>query len=446
MPTMNESRAIESAGARDNKPVRSEATTESGTAVPEQIARAAPMKDERSSQVSAATPPARRGHLKARAILIGIVLLIVSGIAYALRPKPVTVDTAAASLGPMRVTVDADAVTRVRQSFVVAAPVGGLVQRITVRAGDVVRAGDSIASITTPPLFGTERRAVHARVDAALAAQLQFDARLSQAELALAQAQRDEARANRLGEAGAIPERDVELAKLTVANRRAELGTVRAQRRVALAELAEARAALDAASGHNEATTIVRAPGEGRVLSVPQSSARVVAAGTPLLELGDPGALEVAADVLSSDAASVRVGQPVILRGWGGTPLNGVVRVVEPSAHTRISALGVEEQRLTVVIDPSPVPPSLGDGYRLDASIVVWEGDALTVPASALLREGNAWDVFAVRDGRAVRERVTIGHVGGGVAEVTGGLKTADRVVIFPPDALRSGDRVRETR
>jgi HlyD family secretion protein len=213
-----------------------------------------------------------------------------------------------------------------------------------------------------------------------------------------------------------------------------------------MAELAEARAALDAAVGHNEATTIVRAPGDGRVLSVPQSSARVVAAGTPLLELGDPGALEVAADVLSSDAASVRVAQPVILRGWGGTPLNGVVRVVEPSAHTRISALGVEEQRLTVVIDPSPVPPSLGDGYRLDASIVVWEGNALAVPASALLRQGNDWDVFAVRNGRAARERVSIGHVGGGVAQVTSGLKAGDRVVIFPPDVLRDGDRVRETR
>lgn len=442
MPTVNESRA--SARATPAIPVAPSAVSE--PVVHEQTVRPTPTSPERSSPVVNPKPTSRRGHLKARAILIGLVLLVVSGIAYALRPKPMTVDAAAASFGPIRVTVDADAVTRVRQSFVVAAPVGGLVQRITVRAGDLVRAGDSIASITTPPLFDTERRAVQARVDAALAAQLQFDARLSQAELALAQAQRDEARANRLIEAGAIAERDVELAALTVANRRAELGTVRAQRRVALAELAEARAALDAAVGHNEATTVVRAPGDGRVLSLPQSSARVVAAGTPLLELGDPGALEVAADVLSSDAASVRVGQAVILRGWGGTPLNGVVRVVEPSAHTRISALGVEEQRLTVVIDPSPVPHSLGDGYRLDASIVVWEGNALTVPASALLREGNAWEVFAVRDGRAVRERVTVGHVGGGVAEVTGGLKAADRVVIFPPDALRSGDRVRETR
>ena len=179
------------------------------------------------------------------------------------------------------------------------------------------------------------------------------------------------------------------------------------------------------------------------MLSVPQRSARVVAAGTPLLELGDPGALEVAADVLSSDAASVRAGQKVVLRGWGGTPIDGVVRVVEPSARTRTSALGVEEQRLTVVIDLSPVPDALGDGYRLDASIVVWEGRVLTVPAGALLRDGDTWHVLMVRDGRALRRRVDIGHVGGGAAEVRSGLLSGDRVVLFPPDALRDGARVR---
>jgi HlyD family secretion protein len=172
----------------------------------------------------------------------------------------------------------------------------------------------------------------------------------------------------------------------------------------------------------------------------------VVAAGTALLELGDPNALEVAADVLSRDAASVRAGQQVILRGWGGTPLDGVVRVVEPSARTRVSALGVEEQRLTVVIDAAQVPRSLGDGYRLDASIVVWEGRPLAIPASALLREGEEWHLFVVREGRAVRQRVDIGHVGSGAAEVRGGLRAGDRVVLFPPDALRDGTRVRETR
>jgi HlyD family secretion protein len=376
--------------------------------------------------------------------VIGLVVLAIAGIAFALRPTPLTIEWSAATVGPMRVTIDADAVTRVRQPFMVAAPVGGLVRRLTVNVGDVVRGGDPIAAISAPPVYSTERRAVDARVDAAVAGQLQFDARLSQAELSLAQALRDEARAKRLVDAGAMAERDLELATLTVVTRRADVGTVRAQRRIAVAEVAQARAARDAAVGQAEATTIVRAPTGGRVLTVPQRSARVVAAGAPLMELGDPGALDVAADVLSSDAASIRAGQRVILSGWGGSPLTGIVRVVEPSARTRISALGVEEQRLTVVIDPSLPPNTLGDGYRLDASIVVWEGRALTIPASALIRAGDRWEVYVVRDGRAARQVVDIGHVGGGAAEVRSGLKSGERVVLFPSDALRDGARIRE--
>ena len=418
------------------------------TAVPERppVSPASPEPSGAPPRSAAPAPASPRRHLKARAAVIGGGVLVVAGIAYALRPKPVDVDVMVASVAPMSVTIDADAAARVRQPFTITAPVGGLVERLTVRAGDRLRAGDPVAAIATPPLHSTERRAVEARADAAAAGHSQFEARLSQAELALAQALRDEARARQLVDAGAVAERDLELATLTVSYRRADLGTVRAQRRVALAELAEARAALDAAAGQSGTTTIVRAPTAGRVLSVAQRSARVVAAGTPLLELGDPGALEVAADVLSSDAASVRSGQRVILRGWGGAPLQGVVRVVEPSARTRVSALGVEEQRLTVVIDPASVPDALGDGYRLDASIVVWTGRVLTVPAGALMREGDAWHVFLVRDGRAVHRQVDVGHVGSGVAEVRAGLRPGERVVLFPPDVLRDGARVRPTR
>ena len=445
MPTIIETPSVVPPRLRGATPSRNEPLTQQTiTPAPSPPSSPKPGMFEPKTTVSPAKKPHRLS--KARLIVIGVLALIVAGIAFALRPTPVEVDTGTAVVAPMRVTIDADAVTRVRQPFAITAPVTGLVQRITVRPGDRVRAGDPLVAITTAPLFSTERRAVASRVDAALATQLQFDARLSQAELALAQAQRDEARARQLVAAGAIAERDLELATLTVATRRADLGTVRAQRQVALAELAQARAALDGAIGQDGATTIVRAPSAGQVLSVPQRSARVVGAGTPLLELGDPGALEVAADVLSSDAASVRSGQKVILRGWGGTPLDGVVRVVEPSARTRVSALGVEEQRLTVVIDAATVPASLGDGFRLDASIVTWEGRPLTVPASALLREGDTWELFVVRDGRASRQRVEIGHVGGGAAEVRGGLLAGDRVVLFPPDALRSGDRVQTSR
>lgn len=385
-------------------------------------------------------------HLVARLVLLLVIVLVGALLLMALRPKPVTVDVAAATTGPMRVTVDADAVTRVRQPFMITAPVSGLVERLAAREGDEVQQGQVLATISTLPQQSTERRAAVARVDAARAGALQFEMQLSQAELALAQARRDQSRAQQLLQAGALAERDMELAALTVASRRAELGTVRAQQRIAVAELAQARAALDAAVAEPSAATIVRAPGRGRVLSVPERSARVVAAGTPLLQLGDPGALEVAADVLSSDAAVVRPGQRVILRGWGGPPLDGLVRVVEPSARTRLSALGVEEQRLNVIIDPVSPPRALGDGYRLDASIVVWEARALGVPAGALVRDGDTWQVFVLRGDRAVRTRVTIGHVGSGAAEVLAGLRPGDRVVLLPPDQLRDGARVRASR
>lgn len=416
------------------------------------IATAAAAPPGTSSEPRMARPPAspqpsrRRGPRLLRLVLIALAILIGAALVLALRPRPLAVEVAVATTGPVRVTVDADAVTRVRQPFTITAPVGGLVGRLAVRAGDEVRAGEPLAAIATPPMHSTERRATRARVDAARAGTLQFAVQLSQAELALAQARRDEARARQLLQAGAIAERDVELAALTVATRRAELGTVRAQQDVAVAELAQARAALDAAVEQPDVATIVRAPGDGRILAVPDRSARVVAAGTPLLQFGDPRALEVTADVLSSDAATVRPGQRVILRGWGGPPLEGRVRVVEPSARTRLSALGVEEQRLTVVVDPAAIPRTLGDGYRLDASIVTWEGRTLSVPAGALLRNGDAWELFIVRDGRAVRTRVQVGHVGGGVAEVLGGLQDGARVVLLPLDQLRDGARVRPSR
>jgi HlyD family secretion protein len=438
-PTIDLGPAASTAEVRTAVPPATGLSPETEAAPPEDIPR-------RAAPAPSTTPARslqRRSRRRARIILLIVLLLTVTAVTFALRPSPMDVETSTAGVRTLRVSVDADAVTRVRQRFTVTAPLGGLVHRLALHEGDLVRAGDTLASITTQPVHSSERDAASARVDALRAGLLQFDARLAQADLALAQATRDEARARQLNAAGAIADRDVELATLTVVNRRAELGTAQAQRRMALAELSEARSALAAAIGTQGATTVVRAPAPGRVLEIPDRSARVVVAGSPLLELGDPGALEVAADVLSADAASVRVGQPVTLRGWGGAALHGVVRLVEPSARTRVSALGVEEQRLAVVIDLPDVPPALGVGYRLDASIDVWSGRVLAVPASALLRVGETWEVFVVRNGRVQRQPMRVGHVGSGVAEVLGGLRAGDSVVVFPPDALRRGDRVR---
>lgn len=378
-----------------------------------------------------------------RAIVALVALLVVAGIAWVLRPTSLAVETAVAAPRAMRVTVDADALTRVNAHFTVTAPLSGLVRRLELHEGDLVRAGSVVAVMSTAPTHPEERVAAAARLDAARAGERQAAARLTQASAALAQTERDTRRTRELAAAGALPERDVETAALNMAGSRADLDAARAQSRMAAAELVQARAALNAASQSSTETT-VRAPSSGVVLRVPERSARVVAAGTPLLEIGDPATLEVAADVLSSDAASIRAAQPVELRGWGGAPLRGTVRLVEPSARTRISALGVEEQRLTVVIDLQDAPVTLGDGYRLDASIAVWQSDkVLAVPASALLRAGERWALYVVQGGRASRRDVRVGHVGGGLAEITDGLRAGETVIVFPPDAIRDGARVK---
>ena len=398
--------------------------------------------------VSAGRPPARprprkRVVTRARAIA-AVVLVAVAALVFAvMRPQPLDVDVARVARGDMHVTVDADAVTRVRARFTVAAPVTGLVERIALAEGDSVRAGDVVAVITASPADPTSRRMAAAHLEVARATLGEAEARARQVQANLAQAERDLVRTQRLAAAGALAERDVESATLAVTARRSDLDAVRAQSRLAAAEVAQARAALDAAAG-TAAPATVRAPGAGRVLRIPERSARVATAGTPLLEVGDPASLEVSADVLSIDAASIRAGQEVALRGWGGAPLAGRVRRVEPSARTHVSALGVEEQRLAVIIDLDRPPPTLGDGYRLVASTTVWEGrGVLRVPAGALLRTSAGWQLFVVEDGRARRRDVRIGHVGGADAEVLGGLREGETIVLFPSDKLRDGERVR---
>jgi HlyD family secretion protein len=189
----------------------------------------------------------------------------------------------------------------------------------------------------------------------------------------------------------------------------------------------------------------VRSPTTGRILRVPDASERIVAAGTPVAELGDPCDLEVVVDVLSTDAVRVVPGAPVELVAWGGEEaLGGRVRQVEPSAVTRVSALGVDEQRVNVIVDLVDTPPALGDGFRLDARIVVWQADrVLLVPASAVFRTGSGWSAFVVADGRAQLRQVRVGHRSDAAVEVLEGLAEGDRVVLFPSDRLQSGLRVR---
>ena len=397
-----------------------------------------------SSAASSKASAVRRTPTVRRVVAAAVVLLALAGVGAALRPDAIVVETATALHAPMQATVDAEGRTRVRDRYVVAAPVSGRLERVPLQEGDLVRAGDVVARIGPAPLDEPSARQARARLDAARALLREAATRVRTAEAASAQAGRDAGRARRLHEAGALAPRALEEAELQAAARADELAAARAHAAAAEAEVAQATAALMHVGGGGEGVVPVRAPAAGRVLRLAGRSERVIAPGATIAEIGDTRGLEVVVDVLSSDAALVRPGMPVRLEGWGGEEaVHGRVRLVEPAATTRISALGVEEQRVDVLVDVPDPPASLGDGYRLDARIVVWDAPStLRVPASALVRDGEAWSVFVVSSGRAERRRVRLGRIGGAAAQVLGGLAPGATVIVYPSDKVRDGVRV----
>jgi HlyD family secretion protein len=392
-------------------------------------------------------------------LLAGAAALGLAGLAWLVfRPAPLRVETGRVDRGELRVTVDEEGETRVLERYVVAAPTTGHLLRITLDEGDAVEAGAVVARIEPVPLDPRDRAAAEARLEAAQASKRAADARVGQARAALEQARRTARRAERLFATGTLSEEAREEAELarTSAEREHEAALFAAD--AADHEVQAARAALIAAAGDAARAAAdgdpracapnpcveVRSPVAGRVLRVHEESDRIVAAGTPLLDLGDPSALEIVVDVLSTDAVRIEPGAPMGVEEWGGgRPLRAEVRRVEPSAFTKVSALGVEEQRVNVIGRLLEPAPSLGDGYRIEARIVVWEApDVLRVPASALFRAGDDWAVFRVEDGVARRLPVEVGERSRATAEVRGGLAEGDAVVLHPSDRLSDGARV----
>ncbi|MBE9110426.1 HlyD family efflux transporter periplasmic adaptor subunit [Nodosilinea sp. LEGE 07298] len=441
-------------------------------------------------------PPKRRWR---RRWLYGIGGLGLAGlIAYAVRPQPIAVDLAPVERGALQVTVGAEGQTRVRDRYVVASPIDGELQRIDLNAGDTVTAGATIARLDPLPLTSqveatqARRRAVQAqiagvdtqrpkpealaqaetRIRAAQAQVTQAQAQVTEAEATLVQAQRDRDRMASLQAQGAVPRQDLETMELAVTQRQQALETARQQVSVAQADVQAAQAnlavltaeqqdpdylvdvyqaelaALDAelASLTDDARrTTITAPAAGRVLEVLEPSARFVAAGTPLITLGDPNGLELVIDILSTDAVRVSPGDAVQIDRWGGEKnLQAIVRQVEPSAFTEVSALGVDEQRVNVIADFTDPAVPLGDGFRVDAQIVVWEEEnVLTVPISALFRCDTDWCAFVAEDGRAQRREVAIGPRSDFAAVVESGLAEGDQVILYPGDQIEADVRVR---
>jgi HlyD family secretion protein len=380
------------------------------------------------------------------------------------RPRPLAVDVAPVRRGPLVVTIDEEGETRVRQRYVVAAPTSGRLLRIDLDEGDVVAGGQAVARIEPAPLGPRDLAAAQARLEAAQATERAAAARMARAEAALAQVQRDASRAERLHRAGTISDDAREKARLAETSAVREHEEAQYAADAALHEIEAAQALLIAAGagsarsrdGVNPGTPCAggapcveaRAPVDGQVLRVLEESERIVLAGTPLLEIGDPGSLEIVSDLLSRDAVRVAPGARVLVEDWGGPgALEARVRRVEPSGFTKISALGVEEQRVNVLSDLVTPEPRLGDGYRVEVRIVVWEGaDVVQVPASALFRAGEAWAVFVVDGGRARQRIVEAGEHGTFEAEVRGGLAEGETVILHPSDRLRDGARVAPRR
>jgi len=368
-------------------------------------------------------------------------------------PNPVEVEVAEVARGPLVVTVNEDGRTRVKDRYVVSAPLRGNLGRVELDAGDPVKQEQVLARLVPlpPPLLDSRTRAeAKARVEAAAATLRQAQATVKRATVKRDFAKQEAKRALAVVEQGGLARSDSDRAQATYHESEEEVRSAEFGARVAEHELKLAQTALMQLSGQGEEgeQLDIISPVAGQVLKVFRKSEGVVEGGTPLLEVGDPAALEVVVDVLSQDATRIPAGARALIERWGGkNPLHGHVRVVEPSAFTKLSALGVEEQRVNVIIDvddPRKLWSSLGDGYRVEAHISVWEGkDVLKVPASAVFRSDEAWAAFVVEDETAHLRRVETGHSNGLDSEVVSGLAEGETVIVYPSDSVRDGVSVK---
>ena len=407
-----------------------------------------------------------------KTLLWGFLLLSLSLFGYFMMfPEPVTVETALVTEGPLRVTVQEDGKTRIREKYIVSAPVSGQLQRIKLKPGDRCEHGTLLAVILprNPAILDARAQAeATARVQAAEAALQRAESSADQAEISHALARSKYDRAERLLPKRAISQDEYDIARNEQMVSAQAIKTAKFDVQIAAFEVELARAALKQFSNRNEESTSdanesesageegvnepfeIYAPTSGRVLRVMQESSAVVTVGTSLLELGEPQNLEVEIDVLSTDAVRIKLGAELTIEHWGGdSPLRGNVRVIEPGAFTKISSLGVEEQRVNIIADFDESPhrlKALGDAYRVEARITVDELDnALLIPNSALFRHQRQWHVMAVLQGKATLQRVEVGLQSESHSEVLSGLQQGDFVIVYPSDDLVPGTAVRTT-
>lgn len=374
------------------------------------------------------------------AILTAVVVGLLAWWAW---PSPRLVETARAGRGPVQVAIEEDGETRAVDRYFVAAPVAGRLLRVALREGDAVKAGQAVAEIAPLPLSEADRDLLEAKLEAAKALKLEADERVRRAEADAAQAERERVRVAELVAKKFMSAQALEQADVAAKTKAADVKAAKSRAVAAAAEVEAARATLVAVRA-KAPTVRVASPVDGRVLRIAEKSERVVQPGAVLVTVGDPAALEIVIDVLSNDAVRVKPGMRMLVTGWGGPEVEAAVRLVEPAAFRKVSALGVEEQRVNVIADFKSVPPGIGDAYRVDARIVVAEKpDALRVPVGALFRRDGKWTVFVADGGRLAARTVELGLRGARDAEVVAGLSEGETVVLYPGNELAEGARVR---
>lgn len=373
-------------------------------------------------------------------------LVVLALVVWAFWPRPVPADFAEVRRGELVVSVRDEGYTRVREVYVVSAPLSGRVLRVDSEAGDRVVAGETLANIlpSDPVMLDvrsrSEAEAALRSAEAALGfADAQLDSARAEAELAAQEAERMAT----LAERGTVSQAMLDRARTALRRANAALATARANLRMRQAErdAAEARLIGPDSALTGEGVVEVASPVDGQVLRVLQESEAVVQPGTPLVELGDPADLEIVAELLSTDAVRVEAGASALIHAWGGPgPLRAEVRRVEPFGFLKISALGVEEQRVNVILDllaPREAWMNLGHGYRVEPEIVTWRGENVVIgPVASLFRHEGGWAAFAVRNGRARLTAIELGRSNGREAEIVSGLEPGDRIVLYPSDRI----------
>ncbi len=402
------------------------------------------MKGIRSGR-SARSDGSGRRRVPRRLVVWGgaaVALLVI--LFFAFRREPVRVEAAPVTRGPMSATIQDRGQTRVLDRYVISSPVAGTLDRIPFQAGESVKAGEIVARIAPSSLSAVGSAQARAAVG-----QAEASVRAAQANVGSAQARADLAtkeyrRLAASNAQGIVSRQEFDVAR---ANHDAALRDVQAARAAVAqsnASLASARAALLALHPGGAGTIEIRAPVDSRIFAIPERSGRAVAPGDPIMTLGNPREIEAVIDLLSEDAVKTAAGDRVFLVDWGGDhPLAGVVKTIEASAFTKISALGIEEQRVHVIASIPNPPPALGDGYRVQGRIVVWSSpDATQVPIGALTRFGSRWGAYVVEGGRARKRALQIGHRNDQAAEVVSGVRPGERVILHPTDEIADGVRV----